>query len=79
MTQRPATSESRRGVAPGTKGRAKARLPRGTMTVDATNRRLAEPNLRDARRMRPKRKRGQRAEERGRDDDGAERGATTLT
>eukprot|EP00580_Thalassiosira_gravida_P003772 CAMPEP_0201622024 /NCGR_PEP_ID=MMETSP0492-20130828/47192_1 /ASSEMBLY_ACC=CAM_ASM_000837 /TAXON_ID=420259 /ORGANISM="Thalassiosira gravida, Strain GMp14c1" /LENGTH=37 /DNA_ID= /DNA_START= /DNA_END= /DNA_ORIENTATION= len=36
-------SESFNGVDPGTKGRAKARLPTGTMTVDAMNKTLAEP------------------------------------
>ena len=41
----PATSESFNGVDPGIKGRANAKLPMGTMTVDAMNKTLAEPNL----------------------------------
>ena len=38
-------SESFNGVDPGMKGRENTRFPIGTMTVDAMNNTLAEPNL----------------------------------
>ncbi len=45
ITIRPATSESFNGIDSGMNGNANAKLPIGTITVDAMNNTLADPNL----------------------------------
>ena len=45
MTISPAMSESLKGIEPGMKGKANAKFPSGTMTVDAMNKTFADPNL----------------------------------
>ena len=45
ITPSPAMSESFNGVDPGMNGRENTRFPTGTMTVEAMNNTLAEPNL----------------------------------